>query len=142
MVDAVNFRGEFAAKSAEWGEQRMGKLNEVICDFVDAIRQVNLEVVVCSAEESALSPEGIAAKKRDVFEHVVRQLHDDMRAKHAPHVLMFICDREQDMVKPVVGWLDKLSIKDSVLAERIGGARKLNGSVTIQTNLAIRGLND
>ena len=75
-----------------------------------------------------------------MFEHVVRQLHDDMRAKHAPHVLMFICDREQDMVKPVVGWLDKLSIKDSVLAERIGGVCYVRRQNVMQSGSRCRGL--
>jgi hypothetical protein len=133
MVDAANFRGVFTEKSAKWGELRLRKRDAIVRAFIEAIRQSGLVVVAISAEAALLSDKNIAAKKRDVFERVVRELD----AKVPPSgSLAFICDREQDLARPVLDWINRLQVSEPRLSERIAGVCYMQRRTILQIQAA------
>jgi hypothetical protein len=130
MVDAMNFRNAFQP----WGEDRFQRRDALLQSLVDVIKTSGLKAVVTAAEEGLLSNKAKAKKKREVFEDVVRQLVKVL--PQADVMFAFLCDREQDLSREVLVWLEKLQIKDPSIVSRIAGVCYMKRQTVLQLQAA------
>lgn len=99
-----------------------------------AAHQCGLKAVGCSADVALLDDVSEARKKKDVFEHVVKQL---LRAAPPEVNFALICDREQDLAKQVAAWLQRLSEMGRPNSyDRIAGICYMNSEHSLQTQAA------
>jgi hypothetical protein len=108
MVDAMNFRGPFAAKSGEWGEQRIAKRDDLLWRMARLIRYLDLRPVGFAAQVGALSERQAALRKREMFQNALEQV----LANHQGRYFFLLCDTEQDAADHYRRWLVNLQQRD------------------------------
>ena len=128
MVEAMNFRGAFVDKGREWGSERELRRDALVKELAQAITQSQFHFVGWMAEIPLLASDSTRAeKKAEVFRLLVRQLlglnFDNFQN---PPSFALICDREQDLAKPVLGWVDRLCVESPEARERLAGVCFMN----------------
>lgn len=111
------------------------ELRLTLCEH---IRGCGLHAIGCAVDLDLSNAQTEAGKKRDVFEHVVRQL---MKVAPAEANIALLCDREQDLAKDVspldrLGWLAKQEGRVDRLYERIVGICYINSKLSMQIQAA------
>jgi hypothetical protein len=103
------------------------------------VRACGLHAIGCAVDLDLAIAQTEAGKKRDVFEHVIRQL---VRVVPAEANFALLCDREQDLAKQVSPWLDRLGWlaqqqgRTDRLYERIVGICYINSKLSMQIQAA------
>jgi len=123
MREAMRFEGDFRQKKIEWGDDREAKREGMLNQLADVVIGAKLQPVGCAADTSLLSPGTRAAMVRDVLERVIRQL---LEVIPAVAQLGLVCDREEDLAKEVMKWLNKLQLSEPTIYGRIAGVCYMN----------------
>jgi hypothetical protein len=124
------FRSNELRGRSDWAEMRE--------HFGATALRVGLHAVVAVPSESLLRAGTDAARKRMVFQHVVRQLFDKAPLNTN---FAFVCDREQDLAREINGWIDSLKRPDEIAGrsspyDRISAVCWLNSKRMIQVQAA------
>lgn len=113
-VDAMNFRGPFTAKSAEWGDQRIAKRDDLLWRLAKLSRSLDMRPVGLAVQVGGLSEKDAGHRKREVFQTVIANI----LAAHQDRYFFLICDTEHDAADHYRRWLANLQQRDET-AKRI-----------------------
>ena len=116
MVEAMNFRGQFSRLGREWGAERIERRDRLLDELITCAERSNFSAFGLGADIRLLGDQVKAAKKKEMFQAVVR---DSIQNLDPSYRLAILCDREQDAALLFLGWLENLFLREPKQRTRV-----------------------
>lgn len=117
-VQAMNWRGPFAAKVGEWGDQRLEKRDGLLLKCASVIVDSHLQSIGFASDVRNFKANSVVGKKKELFDTVLGSIIGWLKPSF---VMTIFCDDEQDTAEEYYKLLNRYRRAHQGVADKIAG---------------------